>query len=606
MTGTVFSAGALRIKGLLPNSMKSSYDHTKVLDKGGVKKLIAEIVLKGGEHAPNAISDVTRLFFDTATNNGYSTPISDYINDSDERDAIIHEFSSQIDTLNNDKNLNERQRFELIGEVTEKYSKKMVDQNLEYLNDRGSTAAKMAQTGARGDSRQLNQATGSPMMAKGIGGKPIPLAITRSFAQGLSPAEHLAMSRWGRANTVSAQLATSEPGAMFKRIAPNVYHDVVTKEDCGTKNGVLYDLSQKRRIVGCFEAGTNRFIDEAMYKDLVSSGVAKVKVRSTLTCESQEGVCKKCYGRGPDGNIVNIGDNVGMIAGQSLAEKLTQMILSTKHDAKAGKGRNPFYEAKNLIDNPSSFQDKATISKVAGSVSKITKNSLGDMKVFVNDIEHFVPNAQELKVKEGDTINQGDKLSTGTIDPKELVALRGLGAGRRYISNKLEKIYDGDLDPRHYDMMARNLSKYVRIDDPGESDFLPGQKVNVMRIHDVLKADTEEVPVMNAVGRTVAMQTLEVMPGTVLDRQEADDLKAKGIQTVKVSKSGLKVTPFIPGADTLKSLDPNWISRLAHNNLKASLEEGAVMGHVADIHGTDPIAPYIMGANFGEGKDGKY
>lgn len=606
MTGKVFSAGALRIKHALPESVQNRFDVTRVLDKGGVKSLIADIITHGGDEAPAAISNVSRLFFETATNNGYSTPLSDYINDSDERDALIKEYQSQVDLINDNKKLTERQKFEMLGDVTNKYSKKMVKQNLDYLMDKGSTAAQMAQTGARGDPSQLQQATSTPMLAKGIGGKPIPLAITRSFAQGLTPAEHMAMSHWGRSNTVSAQLATSEPGAMFKRIAPNTFHDVITIPDCGTKNGVVYPIDRKNRILGHYEAGTNTLIDEQYYSELHASGVKQVKVRSTLTCEAHEGICQKCYGRNADGKIVNIGENVGMIAAQSASEKLTQMILSTKHDAKAGKGRNPFYEAKNLIDNPASFQDKATIATLSGKVTDITTTSLGDSKVFINGQEHFVPNAQSVKVKVGDTVKQGDKLSTGTINPKELVNLRGLGAGRRYITDKLEKIYEGKLDPRHFDIISRNLVKYVEVNDPGETDFLPGQKVNVMKIHDALKKDIEELPVENAIGRVLAVQSLEAVPGTVIDKLLADELKQKGVTTVKVSKTGLKVTPFVPGADTLKSLDPNWISRLAHKGLKSALEEGAVMGHTAEVHGVDPIAPYVIGATFGEGRNGKY
>jgi DNA-directed RNA polymerase subunit beta' len=133
---------------------------------------------------------------------------------------------------------------------------------------RGSTAARMALTGARGNPAQLQQGTASPMMAADVRGVPIPVAIKHSFAEGLSNAEHLAMSYGGRASTVMSQLSTEKPGALFKRLTPTVFHEVITEPDCGTKQGIPIPIGDKLSLIGRYEAGTNHLIDEQYLKEL--------------------------------------------------------------------------------------------------------------------------------------------------------------------------------------------------------------------------------------------------------------------------------------------------------------------------------------------------
>lgn len=605
----IITPGALKVKRLLPLEVQKRFDPTKLLDKGGVKDLIADIVTHGGEHAPDAITAVSNLFFNTATEHGYSTPLSDYYNDSEERTTMLGEYESQVNHVMDKKDLSTRERNEHLMDITTKYQGLLTKQNLEYMLGKKSTAAIMAQTGARGNPSQLQQGTSSPIQSKKIDGTPIPLAIVHSFAEGLSAAEQLAMSYWGRGNVVQAQLSTSKPGDMFKSITPNLYHEVVTIPDCHTSNGMVYPVSDKKRVMFHYEAGTNTLIDEAHYADLKHSGKTSVKVRTTLTCEAKDGVCCKCYGLNSRGKVPEIGENVGVVAAQSASEVLTQMILSTKHDAKAGRASNPYELTDNLLTNPENFQDEAIISKVDGVVSKIEQTELKDHRVFVDSTVHFVPNSQDLVVHQGDHIKQGDPLSSGTINPRKLTSLRGIGTGRAYMSNQLRHVYQeggNKLDPRHFDLIARNLVKYVTVQDPGSTGFLPGQVVSVNHIHNALRDDAETIPTEKGFGRQLAEHALEYTPGTLLDKNHVAYLVSHGVKTITVSKSGLAITPMVPGIRTAKMYDDNWISRLAFKQLGKSLREAMVMGHKADTTSTDPITPYMIGGAFGEGKDGKY
>lgn len=602
----IITPGALLVKSMLPEASKQHFDPHVVLNKNGVKDLIANVITHGGDKAADTISDLSHLFFHTATDHGYSTPLSDYYNDSDERTALLKEYETAVNHVNDKEGLSEREKREQLSELGSKYGDILTNQNLKYLMSRKSTAALMAQTGARGNPSQLQQGTSSPIQSKRIDGTPIPLAITHSFAEGLTPAEHLAMSYWGRSNTVSAQLSTSKPGDMFKSITPNLYHEVVTETDCHTHNGVVEPISEKKRVLYHYEAGTDRLIDERYFNDLKHDGAKNVKVRNTMTCQAKDGVCQKCYGLDSRGKLPEIGENVGVIAAQSASEVLTQMILGTKHDAKSGKSVNPFDQTSNLLINQEKFPDKATISETNGEVTHVETTSLGDAKVHVSGKEYFIPNSQDVIVGEGHKVKIGQPLSTGTVNPRELVALRGLGEGRRYMSNKLSEIYGGGMDPRHFDLIAKNLIKYVKVRDAGETGYMPGQVVSVNHIQDELQKDQELLPIERAAGKQLARPVLELTPGTVLDANHLQYLNKHGITDVHTSRSGLVVDPLVPGIKTVKLNDTNWISRLAFKQIGKTLSEAAATGMESAATSTDPIAPYILGGAFGEGNNGKY
>jgi hypothetical protein len=604
------TAGSLFLKHSMPTEeAKNAYDTSQVLNKPGMTKLVNMLLDKGGPQAHEHINDLGKQFFNKAYEIGASTPLSDYINDSEERQAIIGEFDTKVQLIKSKAtNKNAAALSAELSDLTGKYNKKIEKQNLDYLLGKGSMAARMANTGARGNPAQLGTATSTPLMSANMSGTMVPLVIKHSFAEGMSPAEAIALSYMGRGSTVLSQLSTALPGALFKRISPTVFHEVITLEDCGTKNGIVQHVDDKKSIIGRFEAGTNHLIDEKYQADLLSSGKKEVKVRSSMTCEANHGICKKCFGLMANGKMPNTGENVGVIAAQSVSEVLTQAMLSTKHKATVGERKGNAYEqASNILNNPTeNFKDEATISTVNGSVNKIETTSLGDSNVYINGTKHFIPISQALTVQEGSRIKQGDRLSTGVINPRKLVALRGMGAGRKYLAEELRNIYGGGLDPRHFELIAKNLIRYVQVLDPGESGFLPGDKLDLSVVSKYLESREGEIPTQNAAGKVLAKAVLNLTAGTLLDSNHVKELTEHGVHMVHVSSSGLRVTPIVPGLQTAKLLDKNWISKLSFSKLKDTLTQAAALNEESPIHSTDPITPYIMGTEFGEGTEGKY
>jgi DNA-directed RNA polymerase subunit beta' len=600
--------GAILLKHSMPTKeSKDRFDIYRPLDKDAVGDMINMLLQHGGEGAHEHVNTLAKTFFDKATEIGASTPLSDYINNSDERQAIVDEFDFKAQQLLN-SNLSRADKQRDIVELTSQYNKKIEKQNLEYLLSKGSVAAKMAKTKARGNPAQLATGTSTPLLSTNLKGEPIPVVIKSSFAKGMSPAEHIAMSYMGRGNTVLTQLSTSKPGALFKQLSPTVFHEVITVDDCHTKNGIMIPIKDKKSLIGRYTADTNKLVDETYYKDLTMSNVQAVKARSAMTCEAHEGVCKHCYGLMGNGKLPEIGENVGVIAAQSVSEVLTQAMLSTKHKATVGERKGNAYEqASNILRNPAeNFQDEATISEVNGKVNEIRKTALGDYNVIVGDKTHFVPQSQKVTVEHGQKIRKGDALSTGVVNPRKLVALRGLGAGRQYMANELRDIYRGGLDPRHFELISKNLMKYVEVVDPGKTGFLPGDKIDINTVQKYLKKASKEVPIEQAEGHVLATGMHELTPGTLLDANHVEDLRNAGVKNVKISDNGMKVMPIVPGLQTAKLLDSNWISRLSFSRLKDTLQESAARGLESDTHGTDPITSYVIGNEFGEGEHGEY
>jgi len=604
MTNNVTTPGSILIKhSLTSKDARDNYDLYSPLDKSHMTKLVNMLITKGGSQAHEDINNLSKMFFDKATEIGSTTPLSDYENDSDERTQIMSEFEHKVAEVLK-KNLTKTDQAKALSILGSEYGSKMSKSNLIHMLSRGSTAAKMAKVGARGNPMQLSQGTGSPMMALDVKGTPIPVAINHSYAEGLSPAEHLAASYGGRAATVLAQLSTEKPGALSKKLLPNLFHEVVTIPDCGTTNGVPIPTTDKLSCIGRFEAGTNRLIDSEYLKDLQMSGRKHVTARNPMTCAAKDGLCQKCFGLAPNGELPPIGQNLGVISGQSVSEVLTQAMLSTKHQGGvAGQKRNAYEQANTVLSNPENFVDEATISQVNGRVNKLKQTSLKDWEVTVGDKLHFIPNSQTITAKEGDQVRVGDPLSLGVINPRQLVDLKGAGAGRLSISKSLRDIYSqhAQLDPRHFDIIAKNMIKHVQVTDPGESGFLPGDKIEVGVLGDYLKRHSKIIPIDSANGHVLAESSLDLTPGTDITQNHIDDLKEHGIKNLRVSDSFLRTKPLVPGLQSLKMLDKNWISKLSSNRLHNIIVEAGALGSSSKIHSTEPIASYTMGNEFGDG-----
>jgi DNA-directed RNA polymerase subunit beta' len=228
-------------------------------------------------------------------------------------------------------------------------------------------------------------------------------------------------------------------------------------------------------------------IDEEIANKIVDAGLKEVTIRSVLTCRTKHGVCKKCYGRNLAlGTPVEIGEAVGIIAAQSIGEPGTQLTMRTFHtggvagdDITQGLPRiQELFEARNP-------KGQAVISEIAGEVVDIRETKDRREIEIKGDVEskiHPVPYGSRLRVSVGDYVNAGDELTEGSVDPKELLRIKGVAGVQRYILQEVQKVYrlqGVEINDKHVEVMIRQMMRKVRITDAGTTDLLPGAVVDI-------------------------------------------------------------------------------------------------------------------------------
>lgn len=609
------AAGSLLIKHALPIAARKRFDPSIVLNDKEVNRLISQLVEHSPEQAHEVIGELSRLFFNSATQQGFSLSLEDYENKTLERTEILSQLEAEIAKIVASKKSPEEKNY-AINAIVEVLKNRLSAQTMKHLLSRGATSAKMAEVGARGNAGQLMQASSSPILGADAVGNPVPIVIRHSYSEGLSPSEAAAMSFGSRQNTVMTQRATALPGDIFKKLTPNLFHEVVTETDCKTTAGTTFPIEDKKAILYRYESATNRLIDEPMYRDLLDGGEKSIRVRTPLTCQAKTGICQHCYGLMADGKLPPIGTNVGVIASQSASEKLTQAILSFKHvGGLAGKQRSAYEEAANLLNTPEAFVDKAVLSPVSGSISAIVETELKDHRIHIGSHDVFVPKEQDILVKLGDHVKAGQPLTTGTINPRELITHVGVSKTREYMSKALRDIYNespkasmamSSLDPRHFDLISRNLLKHVTITDPGETGLLMGDEVSFDHLRPILERDIKVGSPFQAEGKILAKSIGTFAVGEPITPKIAEEMQKDGITKVSYSDSGLIVTPIVPGLQKAKLLSKDWVSKLSFNRIRKTIQEASSMGESSDVHGTDPITPYVIGREFGQGENGEY
>ena len=389
--------------------------------------------------------------------------------------------------------------------------------NLEDLNP----IKMMAISGARGNPGQINQLCGMRGVMASASGQKIDIPVKACFRSGLTPIDYFLSSRGGRKGLADTALKTADSGYLTRRLV-DVAQDVVINEiDCfetlgeKTKGLVVTKIesdgteieSLEDRITGRVAvndvihpktkeilAKGNEMITPAQAKAITKAGIEAVEIRTALTCKSKHGVCAKCYGRNMANNkMVQIGEAVGTIAAQSIGEPGTQLTMRTFHtggvasaaDITKGLPRvEEIFEARRP-------KGEAIISEVAG---KITVEEDGEIyKIIVassdGDIEYKTPpkNKTVLAVKTGDVVEVGQQLTAGSIYPNDILRVRGLRGVQEYLLKEVLEVYrlqDVRINAKHIEIVIRQMLRKVRIENPGDTELLPGDLIDLYRLEE--------------------------------------------------------------------------------------------------------------------------
>lgn len=526
------TVGRLIFNEALPSSLRY---FNKVADKKTLGRIVDICYRKEGyARTAQLLDDLKRLGYSYATKAGVTIGISD-ITIPEEKKKILSEAEEKVNTVEKQYRrgfITAEERYRKVIETWNNATGE-VTQALMTTLDKLNPVYMMATSGARGNIQQIRQLAGMRGLMADPSGRIIDLPIKANFREGLTVLEYFISTHGARKGLADTALRTADSGYLTRRLV-DVSQDVIIREDdCGTnedvdvaeiKDGTEVIENLEDRIKGRFvlqdivhpktgdvivKAGEEIMEEDA--KKIVEAGIEKVRIRSVLTCKTKHGVCKKCYGQNlATGKEVEIGEAVGIIAAQSIGEPGTQLTMRTFHtggvageDITQGLPRiEELFEARKP-------KRQSVISEIDGKVSITENKEKVEIEVISDsgDIATYqVPFGSRIKVKNGDYVEAGDELTEGSINPHDLMKIKGRRSVQMYLLQEVQRVYrlqGVEINDKHIEIMIRQMLKKVKIIDAGDTDLLPGSLVDIL---DFMK-ENERVEQFNG-EKAVAVEVL--------------------------------------------------------------------------------------------------
>ena len=493
----------------------------KPFAKGTLEKVIAQVFNRYKTTETSSMLDKLKdLGFYYSTIAGVTVSMSD-VKTSDKKGEIVAEAQKFVDKINKQYKrglITEEERYNKVIETWNGAKDKVQEELQEIANsDLENPIFMMMHSKARGNISNFTQVAGMRGLMAKPDGSSVEIPVLSNFIEGLSVAEFFLSTHGARKGSADTALKTADSGYLTRRLVDVSQDMIVREEDCGTDQGMVVKAfinektgavieSLRDRIVGRFAnkkiinpetkeviVDKLQMINESLADKIIDAGITEVEIRTILTCGTQNGVCQKCYGRNlATGNLVEIGEAVGVMAAQSIGEPGTQLTMRTFHtggvagveDITQGLPRvQELFEARNP-------KGKATIAEIEGVVSKI-KEDHGKYKISITNKletkEHVTNYGSKLCVEKGTEVHCGDKLTEGAISPKELLAVTDPITTQDYILKEVQYTYRSqgvDISDKHIEVIARRMISKIRIVDGGDTKFLPGSLVNFREFTD--------------------------------------------------------------------------------------------------------------------------
>ncbi|MEW8955981.1 DNA-directed RNA polymerase subunit beta' [Clostridium sp.] len=404
--------------------------------------------------------------------------------------------------------ISEDERYEKVIDKWTKTTEEVADALMDSL-DKFNPINMMADSGARGSKSQIKQLAGMRGLMASPSGKIIELPIRASFREGLEVLEYFISTHGARKGNADTALKTADSGYLTRRLVDVSQDVIVRQEDCGTKEG--YEVSEikegneviealSERLSGRYSAHDivhpetgevlvkcDEYMNAAMAEKVEKAGVKKVKIRSVFTCNSKIGVCAKCYGMNmATAQKIDIGEAVGIIAAQSIGEPGTQLTMRTFHtggvvgaDITQGLPRvEELFEAR----KPKGL---AIVSDCAGTVRMEETKKKRTVIVTSNSGEEFtyeIPFGSRIKVINGDIIDAGDEITEGSVNPHDIIRIKGVKGVKNYLLSEVQKVYrlqGVDINDKHLEVVIRQMTRKIKVEESGDTDLLPGTMMDI-------------------------------------------------------------------------------------------------------------------------------
>ena len=495
----------------------------KPFAKGTLEKVIAQVFKRYKTTETSTMLDKMKdLGFKYSTVSGITVSMAD-VEISQKKPEIVAEAQKIVDKINKQYKrglITEEERFNKVIDTWNNATDQVKEELEEVAHtDIDNPIFIMMNSKARGNISNFTQVAGMRGIMAKPDGTPVEIPIQSNFIEGLSVADFFLSTHGARKGSADTALKTADSGYLTRRLV-DVSQDMIVREvDCGTDQGVVVKdfinektgsiiESLRDRIVGRFAnkkivhpetkeviVEKLEMITESLADKIIAAGITEVEIRTLLTCNTANGVCQKCYGRNlATGNLVEIGEAVGVMAAQSIGEPGTQLTMRTFHSGGVAHGGDAditqglprvqeLFEARNP-------KAKSTIAEIDGTVSKI-KEDHGKYKISITNKletkEHVTNYGAKLCVEKGTEVHCGDKLTEGAISLKELLAVTDPITTQEYILKEVQYTYRSqgvDISDKHIEIIARRMISKIRIVDGGETKFLPGSLVNFREFTD--------------------------------------------------------------------------------------------------------------------------
>ncbi len=504
--------------------------------KKQLKQIIAKCIdVHGLDRTAELLDYIKSTGYKYCTTAGMTVSIDD-VKVPEEKAADLEEAQKEVDKVTAQFArgfITDNERYANVIKIWEKATDRVADamqKNFDNLNP----IFMMSKSGARGNISQLRQVAGMRGLMASTTGKTVEIPIKSSFREGLDSLEYFISAHGARKGLSDTALRTADSGYLTRRLVDVSQDLIIREDDCGTHEGLeVYAIkdgnqvieSLQERLVGRFPlndikdpttgeilATTDKLITEKVAKKIVESGIEKVTVRSPLNCKTKHGICAKCYGMSlATRELITIGEAVGTIAAQSIGEPGTQLTMRTIHsggvagvaDITQGLPRvEELFEAR----KPKGL---AIISEIEGTVKISEEKKKKEVTVVSSDNAktYSIPFGSKLCVSEGDHIEVGDPITEGSINPNEILVIKGPEGVHEYLVQEIQKVYRNqgvDINDKHIEVIARQMLKKVRVEDNGDSNLLPGSLVDINDLENI-NAELEKEGKKKAIGKRILL-----------------------------------------------------------------------------------------------------
>ena len=375
----------------------------------------------------------------------------------------------------------------------------------------------MADSGARGSISQIRQLAGMRGLIANTSGTTIEIPIRANYREGLNILEYFISSRGARKGLADTALRTADSGYLTRRLVDVSQEVIIRENDCMAEDGIeVYEIRNGNemieplieRLVGRFLVNDlrdentgeilvskNKLMTEADAKKIIDAGVEKVKIRSVLHCKAKHGVCAKCYGANlANGNMVSVGEAVGIIAAQSIGEPGTQLTMRTFHTggiASAEDITQGLPRVEELFEGRRP-KNAAMLTRLSGRVHieeiKTTRNIIVTNDTSGESETYMIPYNLKIRVQEGEFIEKGTRLTEGNIYPNDILQILGTQAVQNYIIHEVQKVYrlqGVDINDKHIEVIVRQMLRKIKVTNTGSSYLLPGTLVDKKEIDEI-------------------------------------------------------------------------------------------------------------------------